>query len=123
MAARRGKTQARRSGAGKRSGVLAWLAAGLALGGLVFGYLHFSDDPKAAARQPAAARRIRTRTATPREQRRRGGRRPERPKPKYDFYNVLPEKEVVIPDTELARAGARGSGGRAAAAPAERRRR
>ena len=26
---------------------------------------------------------------------------PERPKPKYDFYTLLPEKEVVIPDAEL----------------------
>ena len=25
----------------------------------------------------------------------------ERPKPKYDFYTLLPEKEVVIPDAEL----------------------
>ena len=26
---------------------------------------------------------------------------PEKPKPKYDFYTLLPEKEVVIPDAEL----------------------
>lgn len=27
---------------------------------------------------------------------------PERAKPKFDFYTVLPEKEVIIPDNELA---------------------
>ena len=64
MAARRGKSQARRQGAGQRNG-LAWLAIGLALGGLAFGYLHFREqwgrplesllprpDPNATAKPP-----------------------------------------------------------------------
>jgi len=99
VAARRGKNQARRQGAGKRNG-MAWLAIGLALGGLAFGYLHFRDnpnnplnsllprpDPNATAKAPSSDDGV--------------AEVAERPKPKYDFYKLLPEKEVVIPDAEL----------------------
>jgi len=99
VAARRGKNQARRNGAGKRSGLL-YLLAGLALGGLVFGYLHFRGEgqnpldgllPKP---NPNA-------TAKPANSDNALADVPEKPKPKYDFYKLLPEKEVVIPDAEL----------------------
>lgn len=99
MAARRGKNQARRQGAGKRN-TMAWLVIGLALGGLAFGYLHYRDnpnnplnsllpkpDPNATAKAPSSDDGL--------------VEAPERPKPKYDFYKLLPEKEVVIPDAEL----------------------
>lgn len=96
--AKRSKNQARRSG---RSGLpgWAWLTAGLLIGALAFGYLQFrgtwgqpgSDlpqpDPQARARTPSGD------NAVPEPA--------ERPKPKYDFYTLLPEKEVVIPDAEL----------------------
>jgi cell division protein FtsN len=96
--AKRNKNQARRSG---RSGMpgMAWLAIGLAIGGLAFGYLQFKDkwsrptstlprpDPLAQAPAPSGD------NALPEAA--------ERPKPKYDFYTLLPEKEVVIPDAEL----------------------
>jgi cell division protein FtsN len=99
VAARRGKNQARRNGAGKRSGLL-YLVAGLAIGGLVFGYLHFRGEggnpldgllPKP---NPNA-------TAKPASSDNSLADEPEKPKPKYDFYKLLPEKEVVIPDAEL----------------------
>lgn len=97
MAARRGRNQARRSGRGTRSGML-WLAAGLALGGIAYGYLHLKDkeplssllpkpNPDAQAPAPASENAV--------------ADVPERPRPKYDFYTLLPEKEVVIPDAEL----------------------
>jgi len=96
--AKRSRTQARRSG---RSGMpgWAWLGVGLLVGGLAFGYLQFRDkwsrpasnlpqpDPSAQAPAPSGD------NAVPEPV--------ERPKPKYDFYTLLPEKEVVIPDAEL----------------------
>ncbi|MEO8160771.1 MAG: SPOR domain-containing protein [Arenimonas sp.] len=97
MAARRGKNQARRSGQARHPG-LTWLAAGLAIGAVVFGYLHFKGErpldsllptpnPDAKAPSPSGDDPL--------------ADVPERPKPKYDFYTLLPEKEVVIPDAEL----------------------
>ena len=97
MAARRGKNQARRNGAGKRSGLL-WLVAGLAIGGLVFGYLHFKDKAPLASLLPTPNPNA---TARPASSDDGLVEAPERPKPKYDFYKLLPEKEVVIPDAEL----------------------
>jgi cell division protein FtsN len=117
MAARRSKNQARRSGAGKRSGMM-WLAAGLALGGLVFGYLHFKDelrkplgsllptpDPDATAKPASSDEAV--------------AEVPEKPRTKFDFYKLLPEKEVVIPDAELD-AQARAEATQARALEAER---
>lgn len=96
--AARSKNQARRSG---RSGTpgWAWLLVGLLIGGAVFGYLQFREhwgrsnsnlpqpDAQAQARSPSGE------NALPEAA--------EKPKPKYDFYTLLPEKEVVIPDAEL----------------------
>jgi hypothetical protein len=119
VAARRGKSQARRQGAGKRNG-LAWLVIGLGLGGLVFGYLHYRDnpnnplngllpkpDPNATAKAPSTDNGL--------------AEAAERPKPKYDFYKLLPEKEVVIPDAELdAQARAEAAAAQQRALEAER---
>jgi cell division protein FtsN len=100
MAARRGKSQAKRNGG---SGRPAWmyLAMGVALGVLVLGAWQlrgrwnptdgFMPQPDPDARAPAAT----TEPAIVPET-------PERPKPTFDFYKILPEKEVVIPDAELA---------------------
>lgn len=107
MAAKRGKTQARRNG--RQGGIpgWAWGLAGLALGALVIGYVFKGDQwrsqlgnlphPNPDAVAPAGNA---------------GGDDsiagdgpaivPDKPKPKYDFYTLLPEKEVVIPDAELA---------------------
>ena len=96
--AKRSKNQARRSG---RSGMpgWAWLAAGLLIGAIGFGYLQFRDrwthpasnlpqpDPHAQAPTPSGENVVPEPV--------------EHPKPKYDFYTLLPEKEVVIPDAEL----------------------
>jgi cell division protein FtsN len=101
MAAKRGKTQARRSGRGGSSGLSggAWVLVGLLIGGLAWGYLHFrgqggkpgnglpTPDPQAQAAAPSGDNVVPEPV--------------EKPKPKYDFYTLLPEKEVVIPDAEL----------------------
>lgn len=98
MATKRSKTQARRSGRSGLSG-LAWLAIGLAIGGVAFGYLQFrgrwglpastlpQPDPHAQAATPSSDNGVPEAV--------------EKPRPKYDFYTLLPEKEVVIPDAEL----------------------
>ncbi len=117
MAARRGRTQAKRSGQRRFPGWLIALAAGLVLGiGLsaVF-LLREGFDPASllptpnptaqAPREPEPAVAQAPEPATPR-------------KPKYDFYTLLAEKEVVIPDTELR--ASRTAPTPAPAAPGER---
>lgn len=96
--AQRNKNQARRSGSNGLPG-WAWLLVGLLIGGFAFGYLQLRDkwgrpgsslpipDPQARASTPNTDNTVPEVT--------------ERPKPKYDFYTLLPEKEVVIPDAEL----------------------
>ena len=97
MARRSGRKQARRSGGGGTPG---WV---FAIGGLVVGlavaggwYLHRGgkvDDlmprPNPDARAPAPPEEPVAQDA------------PAPRKPKYEFYDVLRDKEVVIPDAEL----------------------
>ena len=95
----RAKNQARRSGRGSRNPGTpgwVWLIVGLSIGALAFGYLQYKDrwaEPTSTLPQPdrqAKARATRGEEVAP-----------DKPKPKYDFYTLLPEKEVVIPDAEL----------------------
>lgn len=95
--AKRGKNQARRSGNAGMAG-WKWLVIGLAIGGAAFGYLHFHDKwgkPDSGLPQPDPQ------AQAPASSGDNGVPEVERPKPKYDFYTLLPEKEVVIPDAEL----------------------
>jgi cell division protein FtsN len=95
------KRQAKRSGS-SNAGMPAWLWAfiGLALGLVIAAYFFLGDawknrnndqptpNPAAVApvtRSEDAVAQVPT----------------EKPKPKYDFYTLLPEKEVLIPDAEL----------------------
>ncbi|CAN5219943.1 SPOR domain-containing protein [soil metagenome] len=120
MAARRGKNQARRSG--KRSGGVSgmtWLLAGLLIGGAAYGYLHFKErwehpasnlprpDPNAPVHSSGDDNGV--------------AEVPDKPRVKYDFYELLPGREVVIPDAELdAQARAEQQAKIAAAAAAAR---
>ena len=101
MAARRGKSQAKRGGGGGRRvpGWL-WLLAGLLLGLGLSAFVLMRDggsnrllprpNPQAQApREPEPA------VVAPVAEKPR--------KPRYDFYTVLPGKEVLVPDAELAK--------------------
>ena len=92
----RAKNQARRSGRSSGTPGWLWLLAGLMIGALAFGYLQFKDKwGKPASTLPQPDPQAQARTTRGEEV------APDRPKPKYDFYELLPEKEVVIPDAEL----------------------
>jgi cell division protein FtsN len=100
MAARRGKTQAKRNGSGGSKPAWVWMLIGVVLGVLALAAWQLRDRwnpstglqptpdpdarPVASSEDPIAPAPV------------------ERPKPKYDFYEVLRDKEVVIPDAELA---------------------
>ena len=98
MAKRSSKNQARRNGGGGIPGwvwLLVGLLAGLAIAAAVFlrGDLGGPDGllprPNPEARAPAPPEQpVAQDAAAPR-------------KPKYEFYDVLRDKEVVIPDAEL----------------------
>jgi cell division protein FtsN len=100
MAARRGKKQARRNGGSSGRPLWQWFIVAFVLGGLGFGYLHYKDqlkqplsgllptpDPDAKAKPPSSEDAV--------------ADAGDKPRTKYDFYKLLPEKEVVIPDAEL----------------------
>jgi cell division protein FtsN len=119
MAAKRSKTQARRSGKRGGGSGFKWLVAGLLIGGAGFGYLHFRErweknasalptpDPQAHARNSGEDNAL--------------AEVPDKPRVKYDFYELLPGREVVIPDAELdAQARAEQQAKIAAAAAAAR---
>ncbi|HHQ41822.1 MAG TPA: SPOR domain-containing protein [Chromatiales bacterium] len=78
--ARRGASRGPQGGGW--GGFLAGLALGLAVAGLV--WLHYR--PPAGGRADADAGRAAPRAAAPR--------------PRFDFYTILPEQEVVIPDED-----------------------
>ncbi|WP_397596668.1 SPOR domain-containing protein [Silanimonas sp.] len=117
MASKRGgKTQAKRGG-GLKTGLI--LVTGLALGlGLAAAYLMFGDrqkldailpQPNPQAEAPAPRRDAEPVAQEPEEA-------TEAPKPTYDFYTVLPEKEVELPG-ETAETAAPGSTAPASTAP------
>ena len=117
MASKRGgKTQAKRGG-GLKTGLI--LVTGLALGlGLAAAYLMFGDrqkldailpQPNPQAEAPAPRRDAEPVAQEPEEA-------TEAQKPTYDFYTVLPEKEVELPG-ETAEATAPGSTAPASTAP------
>jgi cell division protein FtsN len=101
MAAKRGKSQAKR-GSGMKTGLV--LVVGLVIGlGLAAAYLMFGDrqkldallpqpDPQAQAPAPN-----REREPVAQEPEAQGDAPAGTPKPTYDFYTVLPEKEVELP--------------------------
>ena len=99
MAARRGKSQARRHGS--RGGVPAWiwLLAGLLLGLALAAFVLVRDgfDARRLLPRPNPAAEAPKEPEPPVAQK----ADPAARKPKYDFYTVLPEREVEIPDAEL----------------------
>jgi cell division protein FtsN len=99
VAARRGKSQARRSGRSS-SGTpgWVWMLAGVGLGLAIAVAFVMRDRievptgprPNPEAQAPAGTEEpVAQEPATPR-------------RPRYDFYTVLPEREVVVPDAEIS---------------------
>ena len=100
MATRRnGQSQAKRGGGRSGPPAWIWLLAGVLLGlGLsAFVLLREAGEGRAAPTPNPAAQ-------APRESEAPVAQRaePVEAKPKYDFYTVLAEREVQIPDSELA---------------------
>ncbi len=120
MAARRSKNQAKRSGGkgGVPGGLVVLI---LVLAAAAVGWWSFRDRFRTPANNLPKP--------DPQAQARGGNGEevaplPDKPKPKYDFYTLLPEKEVVIPDAELdaqaqAEAAARAKAAAQAAAQAQ----
>jgi cell division protein FtsN len=104
MAAKRGKSQAKRGGS--KSGVPAWiwLLAGVLLGlGLsAFVLLREGHDPRRDAPTPNPSARAPREPEAPVAQQSPPKTEPRETKPRFDFYTVLAEREVQIPDSELA---------------------
>ncbi|KAF1687018.1 sporulation protein [Pseudoxanthomonas broegbernensis] len=107
MAARRGRSQARRNGNGGRPAWI-WLVAGLAIGAVVFlavpglfkggsgdGFVRFGPRANPDA-QPAPIADSEAIAETP------AADAPAPAVPQYDFYTVLPGNEVRMSDAELA---------------------
>ena len=93
MAAKRKRSHAARGdGGSSRSHGLAWFLAGAVAGGLVT-WVMLGHDPAAeqvrATVERTVGHSIGVEPAKP------------PPKPKFEFYTLLPEMEVVVPDEEL----------------------
>ena len=115
MAARRGKNQAKRSGKNGLPGGAMVLIVVLA-GAAAFGWWQFRDRFKTPANNlPTPDPQAQVRGSNGEEV----APAPDKPKMKYDFFDLLPGKEVVIPDAELnARAQAEAAARARAAAQA-----
>lgn len=97
MAARRSKkSQARRSGAPRGVPSLLWLLGTLLLGAILATVVLMRDRIESfAGPRPDPAAKAPPTSEPPVAQ------KPTPKKPTYDFYKLLPEKEVEIPDAEL----------------------
>ncbi len=77
-----------------------WLLAGLTIGLFVALLVYLKDF--SAVKGEAAPVVDRGHPAEPTEKKTEQEQAPEAQKPRFDFYNLLPEMEVLIPDQELA---------------------
>lgn len=102
-----GKSKGKTRGKGK-SGTPAWvmLVSGLVLGGLagVGGYVFFNKghapatQDKAATQTQPAPKKQNTAAAKPSTDSKKSA---AAEKPRFEFYTLLPEQEVIIPDSEV----------------------
>lgn len=98
--ARRGKSQARRSGGSGGVPGWVWLAAGVVLGLALSVFVLVRQGALDVDRlpRPNPAAEAPKQSEEPVAQRRDA----ESKKPRYDFYTILPEKEVVVPEAEIS---------------------
>lgn len=78
-----------------------WLFTGLLLGGLIVGLAWLHGQSEDAGGEWVGAKPDRPPQGKPERPAR--VEVPPPPKPRFDFYNTLPEMEVVVPDEELDR--------------------
>lgn len=105
MNAARRKKAMRRSGArrGRPAAAGSWFLAGLALGLASSAFLYFGGHlPDRPQRQQATATPAQP-AADPELTENPQGIAAGEPQSRYDFFTVLPEMEVVVPDQELRR--------------------
>ena len=76
-----------------------WLLTGLLLGGFIVGLVWLKGQSTDAGGEWVGAKPDRPPQGSPQAARRVAV--PEPPKPRFDFYNMLPKMEVVVPDDEL----------------------
>ena len=105
MATRRGKKQARRSGGSAATPGWVWLLIGIMISAVVGVAIYFklsqpvSNLPKP---NPSAHAPKSTSSAVAPEGTAPDAAKSVPQKTKFDFYTLLPEKEVIIPDEELS---------------------
>jgi cell division protein FtsN len=101
MAAKRNgnKKQARRSGGGGKPGWV-WALGGIAVGLTIAAVLYFRSGGSVEDLLPRPNPQARA-PAEPEAPVAQDAPEPQPRKPKYDFYDVLRENEVVFPDAEL----------------------
>ncbi|MEO5596126.1 MAG: SPOR domain-containing protein [Lysobacteraceae bacterium] len=116
MAARRGKKQARRSGGAAATPGWVWMLAGMMISAVVAVGIWFKiSQPDDGLPKPNPSARATTATDSAVAPEGNGPGASSKPpaqavdsdvdaaaKQKYTFYNILPEKEVIIPDSELS---------------------
>jgi len=76
-----------------------WLLTGLLLGGFVVGLVWLKGQSLDAGGEWVGAKPDRPPQGKPESS--AGVEVPPPPKPRFDFYNMLPKMEVVVPDDEL----------------------
>ena len=80
------------------SGLL-WLLAGLLLGGLIVSLVWIKGQGDGAGGEWVGAAPDRPPQGKPQP---RAAEVPPPPEPRFDFYNLLPKDEIVVPEEELA---------------------
>ena len=76
-----------------------WLITGLLLGGFIVGLVWLKGQSADAGGEWVGAKPDRPPQGAPRPA--TGTEVPPPPKPRFDFYNMLPEMEVLVPDEQL----------------------
>ncbi len=116
MVARRGKKQARRNGGAAATPGWVWMLAGMMISAVIAAAIWFKlSQPDDGLPKPNPAARATAATDSAVAPEGNGPSVSSKPaaqtvdpdvdaaaKQKYTFYNILPEKEVIIPDSELS---------------------
>jgi cell division protein FtsN len=81
-----------------------WMSAGLGIGLSVALLIYLNDHPVEMGKGKSAPVVEKSRAAEPRQKTAVSGQKKndQAKKPRFDFYNLLPEMEVLIPDQEIA---------------------